>query len=46
MGPQLSPSQGIKSIKANGIMAPGYYVQTKEHSINGPYQMLGGWESQ
>ena len=38
--------KGIKSIKANRIMASCYHVQTKEHSINRPDQMLGCWESQ
>jgi len=38
--------RGIKSIKANGIMASGHHVQIKEHSINRPDQMLGCWESE
>jgi len=38
--------RGIKSIKLNGIIASGYHVQTKEHSINRPDQMLGCWENQ
>ena len=37
---------GIKSIKPTGIKASGYHVQTKEHPINRPDQMLGCWESQ
>lgn len=38
--------RGLKSIKANGIMASGHQVQIKEHSINRPDQMLGFWESE
>jgi len=38
--------RGIKLIKPNGIMASGYAIQTKEHSIKRPDQMLGCWENQ
>jgi len=38
--------RGIKSTEPNGIMASGYQLQTKEHSIHSPDQMLGCWENQ
>ena len=34
------------AVRPNGIMASGYPIQTKEHPINRPDQMLGCWENQ